>query len=168
MKRNEWAVNDGCRIVGFIASSLHSEKGLEHFVHMALSVCPEVQDVQFLIVGNAFDAYYMTYCQHIIGQSGYASRFHRMPFEARIELVYPAMDLVIIPNLIDEGFGMTALEGLVFGKGVIAYRAGGLEEILRTTGNADWLVEKGDSSLLTASVKGSKRLRSSEAWAQWT
>lgn len=140
----EWEIAPGQRVVGYISSSLHAEKGLEHFIDMALRVCPIVPDARFLIVGNVTDQEYMDRCERKIQASDYAYRFRRVTFESNIEMLYPAMDLVVIPSLIDEGFGMTALEGLVFGKSVIAYRAGGLDEIMRTTGNASGLVEKGD------------------------
>ncbi|NOU96528.1 glycosyltransferase [Paenibacillus sp. LMG 31456] len=152
-KRSELQVEEGSRVIGYISSTLRPEKGIDHFVQMALSLCETVVDAHFLIVGNSTDSYYSTHCQRLIDQSGHASRFHRIPFESRIERFYPAMDLVVIPSLVDEGFGMPALEGLVFGKGVIAYRSGGLEEILRSTGNADWLVEKGDTAQLIVKAK---------------
>ncbi|MFH5182124.1 glycosyltransferase family 4 protein [Paenibacillus sp. TAB 01] len=143
-RRAEWGIAPEQRLVGYISSSLHPEKGLEHFIYMALKVCPAVPDVQFLIIGNTTDKDYMERCERRIQASGYTHRFHRVSFESNIEMLYPAMDFVVIPSLIEEGFGMTALEGLIFGKTVISYRAGGLDEILRTTGNASGLVEKGD------------------------
>ncbi|MCR8629692.1 glycosyltransferase family 4 protein [Paenibacillus radicis (ex Xue et al. 2023)] len=151
--RSDMHIEEGSRVIGYISSSLRPEKGIDHFVQMALSICDTVADAHFLIVGNSTDSYYSTHCQRLIDQSGHAYRFHRAHFQSRIERVYAAMDLVVIPSLVDEGFGMTALEGLVFGKGVIAYRSGGLEEILRSTGNAAWLVEKGDTAQLIAKVK---------------
>jgi glycosyltransferase involved in cell wall biosynthesis len=151
-KRGEFGVEQHNRVIGYISSSLRPEKGLEHFVQMALSVCETAPDVHFLIVGNSSDASFAMHCQRLIDQSGHGFRFHRMPFEKRLELAYSAMDLVVIPSLVDEGFGLTALEGLVFGKGVIAYRSGGLEEILRTTGNTAWLVDKGDVAQLITKV----------------
>ncbi|OXM83481.1 glycosyltransferase [Paenibacillus rigui] len=149
LRRSELGLTPEQRVVGYISSSLHPEKGLEHFLHMALKLCPGTPDVHFLIVGNTTQKQYVERCETRISQSGYASRFHRLAFEPRIERLYPAMDYVVIPSLIEEGFGMTALEGLVFGKSVIAYRAGGLDEILRTTGHASGLVEKGNADALT-------------------
>lgn len=149
LKRSELGIEQDKRVIGYISSSLYPEKGLEHFVQMALEVCAQVPDAMFLIVGNAAHQEYVERCERRIQESGYAGRFHRLAFEPNMEKLYPAMDFIVIPNLIEEDFEMTALEGLVFGKQVIAYRTGGLEEILRTTGHASGLVEKGDAAALT-------------------
>lgn len=137
-------------LIGYIASSLHKEKGLEHFVRMAASLADLRSDVRFAIVGVSTDAEYMSHCERLIAASGHAGRFYRLDFESRIQALYPAMDLVVVPSLVAEGFGMIALEGLIFGKGVIAYRSGGLEEILLATDNGRWLVERGDIAGLAA------------------
>lgn len=137
-------------LIGFIASSLHQEKGLEHFVRMAASLADLRSDVRFAIAGVSTDAEYISHCERLIAASGHAGRFYRLDFESRIQSLYPAIDLVVVPSLVAEGFGMVALEGLIFGKGVIAYRSGGLEEILLGTDNGRWLVERGDTRGLTA------------------
>ncbi len=63
------------------------------------------------------------------------------------------MDVVVVPSLLNEGFGLTALEGHIFGKPVVAYRSGGLVEILTSTGNELFLVQKGDVQDLTNKVQ---------------
>ncbi|MCZ8513603.1 glycosyltransferase [Paenibacillus filicis] len=152
LKRSELGFTGNQQVIGYISSSIYMEKGLEHFVSMAVQVAAQRPDTRFLIVGNVVDAAYYDRCRSIIDQSGYGARFHHLGFEQRIEVLYPAMDIVVVPSLIDEGFGMTAMEGLLFGKSVVAYRSGGLEEILHATGNADLIVEKGDIAGLTSRV----------------
>ncbi|WMT43588.1 glycosyltransferase family 4 protein [Paenibacillus sp. D2_2] len=64
--------------------------------------------------------------------------------EQNVEAAYCAMDIVIIPGLVREGFGLTALEAMVFGKPVVAYASGGLEEILTSVGSGYYLVTTGN------------------------
>lgn len=49
-----------------------------------------------------------------------------------MSLAYTAMDIVVIPSMVKEGFGMTALEGLYFAKPVIAFNQGGLSELMES------------------------------------
>jgi glycosyltransferase involved in cell wall biosynthesis len=151
-KRSEWGVGEQEQVVGYISSDIYPNKGLEHFIQMSLAIGKEMEHVHFFIIGKPADLNYYGHCMQLIEQSGFASRFHLSPFEQRIEGFYPAVDVAVIPSLLNEGFGMAALEGLVFAKPVVAYRSGGLEEILTMTGNAAFLAEKGNTKELISKV----------------
>jgi hypothetical protein len=73
------------------------------------------------------------------------------------------MDVVVVPSLSVEGFGMTALEGMVFGKPVVVYGSGGLAEIGESTGNGGFVVPTGDADGLFNRVS---RLLGDEALLQ--
>ncbi|WP_159881072.1 glycosyltransferase family 4 protein [Paenibacillus puerhi] len=152
LRRLELGIREQERLIGFIASSLHEEKGLEHFVTMALQVAMWRPKSRFLIVGKVTDEAYFARCTEMIKASGRGARFHWRGFEPRIHTLYPALDIVVVPSLIDEGFGLTAAEGLLFGASVVAYRSGGLEEIMTTVGNGSGLVDKGDAAGLADRV----------------
>ncbi|WP_277815778.1 glycosyltransferase, partial [Paenibacillus sp. DMB5] len=53
-----------------------------------------------------------------------------------------------------EGFGMTALEGMAFGKPVVAYDSGGLCEAAAGCGCGDLLAPAADIGALAARVNG--------------
>ncbi len=61
---------------------------------------------------------------------------------------YPSIDVLIVPSSWNEPLGMVAVESLQFGVPVIVTRAGGLPEILGTSG-AGWVFEPGDDAQLT-------------------
>jgi glycosyltransferase involved in cell wall biosynthesis len=151
-KRTEWGVSEQEQVVGYISSDIYPNKGLEHFIQMSLAIGNVMEHVHFFIIGLPTDLGYYGHCMQLIEQSGFASRFHLSPFEQHIEGFYPALDVAVIPSLLNEGFGMTALEGMVFAKPVVAYRSGGLEEILTMTGNAAFLAEKGNTKELISKV----------------
>jgi len=146
-------------LVGYIVSDIAPHKGFDHFVEMALRLCGGHPDVHFMIVGRATDQAYYDSTMNYLHQFGYASRFKLLPYHSSIEAVYPAMDLIIVPSLVNEGFGLTAMEGMIFGKPVVAYRSGGLEEILTRTEMGSLLVTQGDIAQLTAVVSGLLRDR---------
>ncbi|WP_168735945.1 glycosyltransferase family 4 protein [Cohnella fermenti] len=140
-------------VAGYIASALYPNKGLKDFVQAMLPLAALDSRVRLLVIGNPDeDADYVRSCRELIQKAGLADRVSWIRFADRIEYVYPMMDVVVVPSLIAEGFGMTALEGMVFGKPVVAYASGGLEEILQATGNAAYLVKPGDISGLTTAI----------------
>ncbi|HEY0828105.1 MAG TPA: glycosyltransferase family 4 protein [Bacilli bacterium] len=153
VKRSELRLLEGDRLLGYISSDIYPSKGADHFIQMALSLCTEFDHVFFAIVGKPTDPFYYGQCVEMIQGSGYASRFHLLPFQKQTEELYPAMDIVVVPSLVEEGFGMTALEGMIFGKPVAAYASGGLAEIMTRTGNTNFLAAKGQIDQLIQVVR---------------
>ena len=139
-------------LVGCVVSDIAAHKGVDHFIEMGVRLCTKLPSVRFLIVGNPTERSYYDQCIQQIHQSGYASRFNILPFGRQIETFFPALDATVVPSLVHEGFGMTAMESMAFGKPVIAYRAGGLEEMLSNIGMHRLLVPLGNIEQLTAAV----------------
>lgn len=151
-RRRQLAIADHQRLVGYISSSIFEAKGLEHFMQMAVNTAVQVPHAMYLIVGNPVDDGYFNRCLDIARERGLMERFRWVRFEEQVESIYPAMDLLVVPSLTIEGFGMTALEGMVFGKAVVSYGSGGLSEIGRATGNEAFTVPTGDTAILTSTV----------------
>ncbi|MGZ9585247.1 glycosyltransferase family 4 protein [Paenibacillus marinisediminis] len=152
-KRQELGVADDSPLIGYISSSLMVQKGLDQFIHMALSIADSFPQSRFLIIGEPVNPSYLEHCQLLIQQSPHASRFTFIRFAKDIQSIYPAMDIVIVPSLIPEGFGMTALEGLVFSRAVAVYRSGGLGEIMSAVHQDEYAVEPGNWPALAAHVR---------------
>ncbi|MBN3525581.1 glycosyltransferase family 4 protein [Paenibacillus apiarius] len=150
-KRYELNLSPAHCLIGYISSAIYVNKGLEHFLLMALQISERVKDVRFVVVGAPADEAYFEACKDMI-KSAPANRFHFIHFVSSVQSIYPAMDIVVIPSLSPEGFGLTAMEGLVFGKPVVAYGSGGLAEIMRITGNEESMAEPGNVNQLTHRV----------------
>jgi glycosyltransferase involved in cell wall biosynthesis len=150
--RQQFGWGENHRVAGYIAASIYTSKGLEPFIQAMLPIAAADDRARFLIIGNPVDEAYYRNCQTLVHTSGYADRFVFHPFVEQIQQVFPAMDVVVVSSLVQEGFGMTALEGLVFGKGVVAFASGGLSETLTVTGNEMFLASTGDVAGLTARV----------------
>jgi glycosyltransferase involved in cell wall biosynthesis len=162
-RRNQLGITDGHRLIGYISSSIYEAKGLEHFMQMAVYVSERFSQAMFLIVGNPIDPSYFERCLDYARSRNILDRFRWIRFEEQVQTVYPAMDVVVVPSLSVEGFGMTALEGMVFGKPVVVYGSGGLAEIGESTGNGGFVVPTGDADGLFNRVS---RLLGDEALLQ--
>ncbi|REE93148.1 glycosyltransferase involved in cell wall biosynthesis [Paenibacillus taihuensis] len=140
-------------LIGYISAGMQWEKGLDHFLLMSLSLCAQRQDLCFLCIASPLgNVDYESYCMSLVQQSEFRDRFRFVRFQKNIESVYSLVDMVVVPSLVDEGFGMIALEALLFGKVTVAYRSGGLQEVLSAAGQENMLVEKGDISGLCSKV----------------
>ncbi|XID95700.1 glycosyltransferase family 4 protein [Paenibacillaceae bacterium WGS1546] len=150
--RQQYGWGEHHRVAGFLAATIYANKGLEHFVNAMLPIAAANPRARFLVLGNSADDSYYRNCQKLAVQAGLSDRFLFLPFAEQIQHAFPVMDVLVVPSLVAEGFGMTALEGLFFGKGVVAYSSGGLTEIMTATGNEEYLVQTGNIGGLTERV----------------
>lgn len=148
-------------VFAYISADIYPNKGLEHYIDAALPLCSVYPSARFLIVGNPTDRGYYGRCMGKIASSGYAHRFHALGVQPHIQQVLPAADVVVMPSLGQEGFPLTSLEGMLFGKAVVAYASGGLSEMLERTGNQACLAPSGDWRTLSAKMA---ELAADEAW----
>ncbi|NBD26506.1 glycosyltransferase family 4 protein [Paenibacillus glycinis] len=151
-RRRHLGIAEHERLVGYISSSIFEGKGLEHFMEMAVKTAAFHPKARYLIVGNPVDPPYFERCLDVARAAGVIERFRWLRFEEQVATVYPAMDILVVPSLMPEGFGMTALEGMAFGKAIVVYGSGGLAEIGRATGNDAYVVPTGDIEGLAAGV----------------
>jgi len=63
----------------------------------------------------------------------------------------PAFDVVVVPSIEREGFGLAALEAMDAGVAVVASRVGGLPEVVQD-GRSGLLVPPGDEAALAAAI----------------
>lgn len=151
-QRLELRVKPQEHLVGYISSFINKEKGLEHFVKMAVLVYAIHPSTKFVVIGSVGDKSYYDRCVRKVKLEGLYSRFKFIGYAECLPSAYSALDVLVVPSLIREGFGMTALEGMAFGKPVVAYDSGGLREILHAAGCVDNLVPASDISGLADRV----------------
>ncbi|NGM83658.1 glycosyltransferase family 4 protein [Paenibacillus sp. 7124] len=147
-RRRELRVGPASPLIGYISSFIIWEKGLEHFIHMAILVAQKRPDARFLVIGQPRDKEYFNICKRKVRLEGLSSRFRFESYAESIAETYCAMDVLVVPSLVREGFGMTAMEGLSFGKPVVAYDSGGLGEIMRAVDCSEGLVPRENSEAL--------------------
>jgi glycosyltransferase involved in cell wall biosynthesis len=139
-KRAMWKVKPSEVLVGYISSYLIPEKGADHFIAAALILAERFAEAKFVVVGAEIHQEYFRNLKRAVQGSPHANRFVFINFEDHVESAFSAMDIVVVPGILPEGFGLTALEAMVFGKPVVAYASGGLREILEAAGSGVYLV----------------------------
>ncbi|MEF3354558.1 glycosyltransferase family 4 protein [Paenibacillus sp. GYB006] len=138
--------------IGYISTFIYDAKGLLPFVQSALSLCESYPHSRFWIIGNPVDEVYYNECVRMIAESRYRHQFIFTPFLEQVSEAYCAMDLTVVPSMVKEGFGMTALESLYFGTPVVAFGQGGLQEMMEAVGNSHLLAEPGSVEELASKM----------------
>lgn len=152
IKRRAFELSSKEYCIGYISSFIFEGKGLKQYIEMALLLCVTHPNARFLVIGSSAEKAYFDACVQNVQESGYASRFSFIPYVKEVYPVYCAMDILVVPSMVKEGFGLTALEGLLSAKPVVTFSSGALVEMMQSTGNQDWLVDTGDSQGLAAKV----------------
>jgi len=120
-----YSITQEVRSIGFIGT-LSAHKGIEDF----LSISTEFPLYRFVVAGD--------------GKPAYTEKLKRaypnVTFLGRVDrdTFFHQVDVVVIPSKWEEPFGLTVLESLARGKLVLAYRHGGIPEIIRD-GVDGWL-----------------------------
>lgn len=151
-KRKEWGIKEGQTVIGYVSSFLIAQKGPEHFIEAAIELNKKYKNLKFVVIGGEIDRQFYRHLKRKIREAECAGRFIFIDYEDAIETAYCGMDIVVIPSLLSEGFGMTAMEAMIVGKPVVSYAAGGLREILENTSSSEYLVGVGDKKQLQAKI----------------
>jgi glycosyltransferase involved in cell wall biosynthesis len=153
-KRWEWGIHPEQKLIGYISSFLVKDKGPHHFIKSAVSIGKQYPEARFVVIGGEVERSFYRSLKQSVKDADLSKQFIFIEHEVNIEASYCAMDIVVIPSLLQEGFGMTAMEAMIFGKPVVAYASGGLKEILESTGSGNYLAPTGDTDELTAKISG--------------
>lgn len=127
---------------------ISEEKCIEKLIEAAPRVIREIAGVRFVVAGSPFTSKDQTYFEYIMGLVDELSLSDRFEFPGYIEDVPGLLarcDVLVLPSRM-EALGRVLLEAMAAGKPVIAFAAGGPEELI-TSGETGVLVESG-------SVKG--------------
>ncbi|MCC6390494.1 MAG: glycosyltransferase family 4 protein [Bryobacterales bacterium] len=132
-------------VIGRIAR----EKGQLEFVHAARIVLRQLPECRFLICGAA-----------LLGSEDYAARVQLaargLPMDFRgwrhdIGPVLSELDLLVVPSTGAEGFGRVIIEAFSAGVPVLAFRSGGIPEIIED-GKTGYLAESKTTESLAQSM----------------
>jgi glycosyltransferase involved in cell wall biosynthesis len=148
--RREHNLSDRHIVIGWFGSIYHG-KGLLELIRACASLKPQENPVVLLAAGNIGDAGYFQRCLEEANSLN-AVEFRYLGVLANIAEVLPAVDLVSVPSIVEEAFPNVALEAMAYGKCMVAYRSGGLQEIV-SDGVTGILVGRGDTASLGAMIQ---------------
>lgn len=109
-------------------------KGQDFFVRIAAEWAKADLPGCFLIIGRAFneDAPFEAAVREAIRQEGLADRVRFVPFQSDIAATLSQLDVLLHCSTKPEPFGRVIIEAMAVGTPVIAARAGGVPEIIRS------------------------------------
>jgi glycosyltransferase involved in cell wall biosynthesis len=150
------AVGAGPRDVVFtLIGRVNRWKGHSVFLDAAELLAVESSSVRFLIVGDSFagqEHLSEAVDRRIEASDALRGRAIRLPHLAEVGAVYSASDVIVVPSIEPEPFGLVAAEAMAAGMPVIASRIGALPEIVedRRTG---LVVDAGDAVALLLAMR---------------
>lgn len=169
--RNELQIPAGAPLVGMVAllyppkwylGSRRSHKGHEDFIVALAKLREERPDVRGVVIGGTwgngrwYEDRVRRFGKKICGDSLYFTGTR-----ADISIIYPDLDLAIVPTLSD-GLAYSVVEPLLAGVPVVATNVGGIPDLIRD-GDTGWLVSPGNPQAL---ARAALRALSSLAEAQ--
>jgi glycosyltransferase involved in cell wall biosynthesis len=106
------------------------------------------------LVGGVFgdQAHFAEKLVHTIEELGIGEIVEMCPFTPEPSTHYAWADVVVVPSIKPEPFGLVALEGMAAGCAIIAANHGGLSEIV-VDGETGTLVEPGSIESLAAAIE---------------
>lgn len=148
--RGQYGIPERASLVGFLGTVL-PHKGVLEFVRMASVLhCPEAW---FVIGGDhRLNPGYTALVQQTIRNAGLADRFRLIGYVSDPAEFLPELDILVLPSMIREPFGMVIIEAMAFQKPVVAFESGGVGELI-VPGKTGYLVPSGDVDFLAAKTR---------------
>lgn len=133
-----------CFTIAFIGE-IHPRKGLPILIDaLKLIETP----FNFLIIGSGEDSY-VHHIKSLAGEIIYPTYF--LGFCKDVEKFYPFIDLVVLPSISFESFGMVLVEAMKYNKPVICSDFGGMKEVVEN-GVTGIVFPSGDSISLSNNI----------------
>lgn len=127
-------------------------KGQYHFIKAAAMLAARNQGFHFTMIGNVYDGGYFRKCKELIrkrGMQGYISVYHGVNNASEY---IGQFDVLAVPSLYDESFGLISVEAMAAGRPVVAFACGGIPEVVRD-GVDGFTVPVGDARAMARKIQ---------------
>jgi glycosyltransferase involved in cell wall biosynthesis len=135
-------------VIALIGRVVTAQKGQDLMIRAMPELLRHCPDASLLIVGDGPDRAAL---ETLTGSLGVATAVRFLGWRDDIRGFLAASNVVAVPSVIEEAFGLTALEGMAAGRPVITFASGGLPELVRH-GETGFLVPKGDVAGLGSAI----------------
>jgi glycosyltransferase involved in cell wall biosynthesis len=139
--RHELQIPGEAAVIGLFGR-IAREKGQLLMIQLMPELLKHRPGVVLLIVGEGPD---LGDCHRIVAKLGLAAAVRFAGHRRDIPEVMAATDVVVVPSLWEEAFGLVAVEASAAGRPVVAFRSGGLSEVI-IHNRTGLIVTKGDSA----------------------
>lgn len=129
--RNELGISATQSLIGVIGR-ISYRKGQHVFIHAIPSIIQKFPHARFLIVGDVFPDHELEYVslKKMISDNGLKGYVIISQYKENISQVIAALDVLVLPSIMNEAFPTILLEAMASAKPVVATACGGAEEII--------------------------------------
>jgi len=153
MPRAEAAPAPDASLTIGVVGRLAPQKGQREFLLAFGTAFADDLSVRARVIGAALfgEEDYAASLRTLAAELGLAHRVDFVGFVADVNAEFARLDVLVVPSLVPEGFGLTVVEGMAAGVPVIAPDAGGPAEVI-TDGVDGVLVPAGDTAALATAL----------------
>jgi glycosyltransferase involved in cell wall biosynthesis len=151
--RAEWGVRDDEVLIG-MAGRVTRWKGQSIFVQAAKLIAERHPEAKFAAVGGVFDTekFYMDRFRKEVQEAGLENKLIINDFRADMPDVFAAFDILVLPSILPEPFGLVVIEAMASGKPVVATAPGGPSETV-VDGETGFLVPPSEASAIARALE---------------
>lgn len=129
--REKWTHQTDCIIFGVVGRVSHT-KGQALFISAAKQVHKQIPNSLFFVIGSPIHKQenILVDLENLRDELGLKDNFHFIPFVENIPEIMRALDVLVLPSIHPESFGLVAVEAMASERPVIASAHGGVLEII--------------------------------------
>lgn len=159
----EFGLNKNAKVVG-IVGRINAIKGQDHYIEAMHRVIKNNKEVYGIIVGDAFDGQEWRVDQLInkIKEDHLEDKIFYCGFRKDMKELYNLLDILVLSSIQYDSFPTVVLEAMSCGIPTVAYKCGGVEEMIENDSNG-FLVEQNDidglSKKISILIKDERKLQ---------
>lgn len=151
-KQKNIQVKENVSNILMIGNFAHN-KGQKEYIKAANELLQDKSlPIHFSIIGNIYDSPYYEECMQYMKEQGieeYFTIYHGL--HNAYEYI-DMFDVLVVPSMYDESFGLISLEAMASERPVVAYACGGIPEVVQNTRNG-LVVPIGASQKMAEAIK---------------
>ena len=148
--RKKYDIPSDAIVLGMIGR-INEIKGQTDFIEMAKRIVSKNKNVYAIIVGDAFQGQEWR-VDELKKQIKDETHIFYLGFQEEIPSIHSNIDIFVLPSVKYDSFPTVVLEAMASSTPVVAYKSGGVEEMI-VDGYNGYLVEQGDIDNLVSKVE---------------